>query len=35
LRRHCCGSHSSIAIGQEFLNHVILFIAGHMADVIA
>jgi hypothetical protein len=35
LRRRCCGSHSSIAIGQEFLNHVILFIAGHMADVIA
>jgi hypothetical protein len=35
LRRRCCGSHSSIAIGQEFLDYVVLFIGGHMADVIA
>jgi hypothetical protein len=35
LRQRCCGSHSSIAISQEFLNHVVLFIGGHMADVMA
>jgi hypothetical protein len=31
----CCGSLSSIVISQEFFNHVILFIGGHVADVIA
>jgi hypothetical protein len=32
---HCCGSHSSIAICEGSFDHVILFVSGHVADVVA